>query len=359
MSGEKLTRYTRFSGCGAKLGPGVLEEALCGLAQPAYPGLIADFENCEDAGLFRLGSLVEIDEKREAGALENKALVQTVDFFPPIVDEPFLFGRIAAANALSDVYAMGGKPITALALVCFPIKTLGLDNLRKAMAGGLDALVEAGCALLGGHSIDDPEPKLGYAVTGLVDAAKAWRNNTLEPGAAIILTKSIGTGLVNMAVRAETVSDEAKAAAEKSMSTLNKTACEILSRHRVLACTDVTGFGLAGHGAEMASGANCGLRLEFSSLPFLPGAVEYAAMGLVPEGARRNRDGRMRFVKVDPSLGPEEIDLIFDPQTSGGLLAAIAPQEADAALRELRAAGMPAAIIGEAGGEPGSVEVNP
>jgi selenide, water dikinase len=340
---EKLTRYTRFSGCGAKLGPGVLEEALCGLEQPAYEGLIADFANCEDAGLFDVGG--------------GRALVQTVDFFPPIVDEPALFGRIAAANALSDVYAMGGKPLTALALVCFPVKALGLESLREAMAGGLGALVEAGCALLGGHSIDDPEPKLGYAVTGIVDAAKAWRNNTLEPGAVLILTKSLGTGIVNMALRAELVSEEAKAAAERSMATLNKVACEILSKRRVLACTDVTGFGLGGHAAEMASGPRCGLRLEFSRLPFLPGATEYAAMGLVPEGARRNEEGRMRALEIDASLGPVEIDLLFDPQTSGGLLAAVAREDADAALRDLRAAGVDAAIVGEAGGPPGVVTV--
>ena len=153
-----LTKYTRFSGCGAKLGPGVLEKALCGLRQPAYPELMADFSGYEDAGLFRLS--------------DDLALVQTVDFFPPIVDDPFLFGRIAAANALSDVYAMGGRPITALCLTCYPLKALGMDALKAMMEGGLDALVEAGCALLGGHSVEDPEPKLGYAITGLVDPTK-------------------------------------------------------------------------------------------------------------------------------------------------------------------------------------------
>jgi selenide, water dikinase len=343
MSDARLTRYTKFSGCGAKLGPGVLEQALCGLEQPAYEGLIEGFAHSEDAGLFDIGG--------------GRALVQTVDFFPPIVDDPFLFGRIAAANALSDVYAMGGRPLTALALVCFPVKILGLESLREAMKGGLDALVEAGCALLGGHSIDDPEPKLGYAVTGVVESARAWRNNTLSPGAVLILTKPLGTGLVNMAVRAELVSAEAKAAAERSMATLNKVACGLLRRRRVIACTDVTGFGLAGHAVEMASGDICGLRLRFSDLPFLPGAEEYAAMGLVPEGARRNRDGRGRAVRLDPSLGPVETDLLFDPQTSGGLLAAVAPDEADAALRELRDAGVDAAIVGEAGGESGLVEI--
>jgi selenide,water dikinase len=341
--GNRLTSYTKFSGCGAKLGPGVLEKALCGLEQPAYPEMLADFTNCEDAGLFAIG--------------DGRALVQTVDFFPPIVDDPFLFGRIAAANALSDVYAMGGRPLSALALVCFPVKVVGVEPLREAMAGGLEALIEAGCALLGGHSIDDPEPKLGYAVTGIVRTGEAWRNNSLEPGAILILTKPLGTGLVNMAVRAELASDEAKAAAEGSMARLNKAACEILARRRVIACTDVTGFGLAGHAAEMASGPACGLRLSFARLKFLPGAEEYASMGLVPEGTRRNKEGRMRAIRVTGDLGPVELDLLFDPQTSGGLLAAVAPEDAEAALADLKAAGIEAAIIGEAGGSSGTVEI--
>jgi selenide, water dikinase len=344
LPGIRLTSYTRFSGCGAKLGPGVLEKALCGLEQPAYPEMLADFSGCEDAGLYSLG--------------DGRALVQTVDFFPPIVDDPFLFGRIAAANALSDVYAMGGRPLSALALVCFPVKKLGLEALRQAMAGGLDALVEARCALLGGHSIDDPEPKLGYAVTGLVEARGAWRNNTLEPGAILILTKPIGIGLVNMALRADLASDEAKSAAERSMARLNKTACEILAKRRVLACTDVTGFGLAGHAAEMASGAKCGLRIDFGRVPFFPGAAEYAAMGLVPEGTGRNKEGRLGAAKVTGSrIGPVELDLLFDPQTSGGLLAAVHPDDADDALCDLQKAGIEASIIGEAGGPTGLVEL--
>lgn len=339
----RMTRYTRFSGCGAKLGPGLLEKALCGLSQPAYPDLIADFSGCEDSGLFRIGP--------------GLALAQTVDFFPPIVDDPFLFGRIAAANALSDIYAMGGRPITALALVCFPAKALGLDSLRSMMEGGLDALVEAGCALVGGHSIEDPEPKLGYAVTGLVGAETAWRNNSLVPGLSLILTKPIGTGLINMAVRADCVSTEARSAAESSMATLNKTAAKILSAYRVAACTDVTGFGLAGHAAEMAAGPCCGLRLLFSEVPLLPGAAEYAAMGLVPEGAWRNREGRGGALRGGEKLSAIQSDLLFDPQTSGGLLAALPRETAAEALEALRVAGIAAALVGESGGAQGKVEV--
>jgi len=348
MAGEKMPRmtaYTRFSGCGAKLGPGTLEKALCGLAQPAYPGLIADFSGCEDAGLFGLG--------------DGRALVQTVDFFPPVVDDPFLFGRIAAANALSDVYAMGGRPLTALALVCFPVKDLGLGPLRAMLEGGLDALVEAGCALLGGHSIEDAEPKLGYAVTGLVEATGAWRNSSLAPGLSLVLTKPIGTGLVNMAARAGCATPEAEAASAASMARLNKRAAELLSAFRVAACTDVTGFGLAGHAAEMAAGPACGLRLFSREVPLLPGAADYAAMGLVPEGTRRNREGRGGAMWSGEELSPITLDILFDPQTSGGLLAALPRGEAPEALAALRAAGIEAAIVGESGGPPGTVEIVP
>lgn len=337
----KLTAYTKFSGCGAKLGPGVLEKALCGLAQPVYPDLLADFSGCEDAGLYRIAP--------------KRALVQTVDFFPPIVDDPFLFGRIAAANALSDIYAMGGKPITALALVCFPVKALGLAPLRAMMEGGLDALIEAGCALLGGHSIEDPEPKLGYAVTGLVDELSAWRNNTLAPGLSLILTKPLGTGLINMAVRAGIASEASKSASEASMASLNRRAAEILAPFGVAACTDVTGFGLAGHAVEMASGPRCGLRLTLGAVPYLPGAREYAAMGLVPEGTWRNREGRGAALRGAETIDAVVRDLIFDPQTSGGLLAALPEQAAAEALEALKAAGVAAAIVGESGGEPGTV----
>lgn len=338
-----LTSYTRFSGCGAKLGPGLLEQALCGLAQPAYPGLLADFSNNEDAGLFSLDP--------------ETALVQTVDFFPPIVDDPRLFGRIAAANALSDVYAMGGRPLTALALVCFPVKTLGLDSLRAMMEGGLETLVEAGCALLGGHSIDDPEPKLGYSVTGLVNPKKAWRNNSLKEGDALILTKPLGTGLVNMALRAGLASPESLAASQASMARLNKAACEVLGSFPVSACTDVTGFGLGGHAAEMAQGKLLGLRLFFKDLPFLPGAQEFAAMGLVPEGTFRNKEGRLHCFKHGRSLDPLALDLVFDPQTSGGLLASLPGALVPAALRALAQAGVEAWLVGEAGGPPGEVEL--
>jgi len=338
-----LKRHTRFAGCGAKLGPGVLHEALCGLIQPAYPEVLADFAGSEDAGLFRLGP--------------DLAMVQTVDFFPPIVDDPRLFGRIAAANALSDLYAMGARPVTALALVCHPLRELGIGPLKAMLAGGLEALVEAGCALLGGHSIEDPEPKLGYAVTGLVDPARAWRNHTLQPGAVLLLTKPLGTGLVNMAVKAQCALPGAQAASEAAMATLNRLAAEVLARFPVLACTDVTGFGLAGHAAEMAGGPVCGLSLSYRDLPLFPGVEDYAAMGLVPEGTYRNKAGRLGALRNAACVPPILLDVLFDPQTSGGLLAALPREAAGEALAALRAAGVEAWTVGEAGGPPGTVEI--
>jgi selenide,water dikinase len=225
------------------------------------------------------------------------------------------------------------------------------------MEGGLDALAEAGCALLGGHSIEDPEPKLGYAVTGLVDPDRAWRNNSLEPGLSLILTKPIGTGLVNMAVRADCASAEAVKASQASMARLNKGAAEILSAFQVRACTDVTGFGLAGHAAEMAAGPRCGLRLFASKLPLLPGAADYAAMGLVPEGAWRNKEGRLKALPRASEVPPILLDILFDPQTSGGLLAAVPSGVAGDALAALRDAAIEASLVGESGGAPGEVDI--
>lgn len=340
-----LLGTTKFSGCGAKLGPGVLEKALCGLSQPAYPGLVADFSGFEDAGLFDLG--------------DGRDLVQTVDFFPPIVNDPRLFGRIAAANALSDIWAMGGKPLTALAILCFPVKTLGPDSLRAMMEGGLEALVEAGCALLGGHSVEDPEPKLGYAVTGLVAHGRAWRNALKDADCSLILTKPLGTGLVNMAVRAGLASAEARDAAERGMAALNGPAARILSGFEVRACTDVTGFGFLGHLAEMVAEGPVGVDVRADAVPLLPGAREYAGLGLVPEGTWRNREGRAKFIHDPGATDEVTMDILFDPQTSGGLLAALPRARADEALEALRRAGIPAAIVGTGTDAHGGIDLVP
>jgi selenide, water dikinase len=339
----KLTSLSRFAGCGAKLGPGLLDKALCGLSQPSYPGLITDFRRSEDAGVLRLN--------------DTQALIHTVDFFPPIVDDPFLFGRIAAANALSDVYAMGGRPSTAACIVGFPVDTLDVSILQKMMEGGLTALKEAGCPLVGGHSVEDRELKLGYAVTGVVHPDHVWLNNSVRGAERLILTKPIGTGLITTAEKAGLASAQALGAAIEGMSTLNRVACEVLAVHAVRACTDVTGFGLLGHACEMAAESACNVRVFAGSVPLLPSAREYAAMGLVPEGTYRNKSFRIPFVIPTHAVDSDLLNVLFDPQTSGGLLAAVDSAEAESVLAELLAAGVSAAIIGEAVPGKGMVEL--
>ncbi|HVO38346.1 MAG TPA: selenide, water dikinase SelD [Spirochaetia bacterium] len=339
----KLTSFSRFAGCGAKLGPGLLDKALCGLGQKAYPDLIADFHRSEDAGVLRLS--------------DDIALIHTVDFFPPIVDDPFLFGRIAAANALSDVYAMGGRPSTAVCMAGFPSDALEVGVLQKMMEGGLEALEEADCPLVGGHTVEDRELKLGYAVTGIVRPDKVWLNNSVRGGERLILTKPIGTGLVTTASRAGVASRRALDAAARSMAALNRRACEILARYPVSACTDVTGFGLLGHACEMAADSACDLRISVKTVPFLPSAEEYASMGLVPEGTYGTRGFRMPFITDRSGCGEDLLNVLFDPQTSGGLLAAVAAEQAPAACADLTAAGIAAVIIGETVTGTGRVEL--
>lgn len=332
MKDIALTSYTRFSGCGAKLGPEMLDKALCGLSQPSYPDLIADYRTSEDCGIFALN--------------DTQALIQTIDFFPPIVDDPFLFGRIAAANALSDIYAMGGKPLTAVSVVCFPKDQLDIAYLREMTAGGLDALIEAEAALVGGHSIDDLEPKFGYSVTGIVDRDRLFLNNTVRPGDAIILTKPLGTGVINTALRASMASELSIEAAERSMSALNKSAAEILSRFDVSACTDVTGFGLIGHLCEMIQSSAYGAALSISSIPLLPDVREYISTGLIPEGTYRNKAFRSGFIDDPDSLDPDDVDILFDPQTSGGLLFTVREADTKKLLEMMHSSGIAAAQIG-------------
>ncbi len=330
---RSLGSFSTFAGCGAKLGPDLLDKALCGLSQRQYPDLIADYRGSEDAGVLRLSA--------------DLALVHTVDFFPPIVEDPVLFGRIAAANSLSDVYAMGGRPSTAVCVVTLPADSLDIAVLRQMMEGGLSALEEADCPLVGGHTVNGRELTFGYAVTGLVHPDRLWRNNTIRGGEQLLLTKPIGTGLVVNAARAGLASRESYEAAVVGMRTLNRGAGEALARWPVRACTDVTGFGLLGHACEMASGSLCDIRLAASDVPLLPGAREYAAMGLVPAGTWRTRGFRLHLVDNPAGYDKVMLDVLFDPQTSGGLLAAVPEADARGALEALRAAGVPAAIVGE------------
>ncbi|MDA3958145.1 selenide, water dikinase SelD [Oceanispirochaeta sp.] len=331
---EKLSGYSRFSGCGAKLGPALLDKALCGLTQPRRPEVLADFSGSEDAGVYRIS--------------DDIALVQTIDFFPPIVDDSRLFGEIAAANALSDIYAMGGRPVSAVNVLCYPDEDLPLEYLKNIMEGALSKLIEAETALLGGHSVSDRELKFGFSVNGLIHPDKIIRNNTLRNKDILILTKPLGTGTINTAMKAEMASPQSVKASGQSMRMLNKKASELMKQYNVSACTDVTGFGLAGHAAEMAMGSGMDLHFFIHELPLLPEVMDYLSMGLVPEGTYRNREFRLSRIKNPEAVSPEVMDLIFDPQTSGGLLIALPGKDGLPFLEECRKCGMEASIVGRA-----------
>lgn len=293
--------------------------------------LIVGLETGDDAGVYRLS--------------DTEALVQTVDFITPIVDDPFLFGRIAACNSLSDVYAMGGRPLTALNIVCFPTSKFPLSLLRDILKGGQAVLAESGTQLAGGHSVNDPEMKYGLSVTGIVHPDRVVRNNTLRDGDAIILTKPLGTGVIATAIKAGILEDRFMAPFIESMTTLNRAASEIMLRHGVHACTDVTGFGLVGHLAGMLGTAGLKIEIESSKVPLLPGALEAAKQGLIPGGMYRNRDYTARIWEAGGAVRQEVFDLLHDPQTSGGLLIALPGEKADALLAELTGSGMERASI--------------
>lgn len=300
---------------------------------PYDPNVITGIAGSEDAGVYRID--------------DTTALVQTLDFFTPIVDDPRTFGRAAAANSLSDVYAMGGRPLTAMNIVCFPTKKLGLRVLREVIEGGVDILREAGVALIGGHSVEDAEPKYGLSVTGVVHPDRIMKNSGLQPGDRIILTKAVGTGLIATAVKAGLAGAESMDGMVHSMCTLNRIASEVAVGLGVKACTDVTGFGLAGHLAEMARASRCRVRLRSSSVPVLKGALDAAFMGLVPGGAHANRAFFCKWTTIDAGVSPETVDLMFDPQTSGGLLLGIPADRSEELVRELKKSGVQ--IAGDVG----------
>ncbi len=293
---------------------------------------------------------------------QDMAVVQTVDFFTPIVDDPFIFGCASAANSLSDVYAMGGKPITALNIVCFPLIKLPMDYLKQILAGGLSAMKEAGTALVGGHSVEDDEPKYGLAVTGLVHPEKIMTNSALEIGDKLILTKALGTGIIATASKADLASKETMDSMASSMCQLNKTASEVAVEMGVKACTDITGFGLAGHLTEMARASRKRVKLNANSAALLPTAIDLASMGMIPAGAHSNRQFFQTWISIANDLKPEIIDLMFDPQTSGGLLIGARAEIAEDLVSELLSRGVEkSAIIGEVISEDseGSVEIEP
>lgn len=317
----KLTKLASCGGCGAKVGAGVLAQLLEGLRVHRDPNLLVGFDKSDDASVYKVS--------------DDLALVQTVDFFPPMVDDPFLFGQIAATNALSDVYAMGGEPKLALNLLCVP-EDMPKDAVHQLLRGGYDKAYEAGAIITGGHSILDKEPKYGLAVTGFVHPDRVLTNSGARPGDVLLLTKPLGIGVLTTAAKADMASPEGLALAYRLMTTLNKSARDAMVRYRVHACTDVTGFGLLGHTYEMAQGSDVEITLNVDAIDLIPEALELARMGILPAGMYRNR----KFAQPGVDPGNTELakqDLLYDPQTAGGLLMAVAPEDAPALLEALKA----------------------
>lgn len=330
----KLTSLSSKGGCGCKIGPADLMQVIRNLPQaPSNPDLLVGLDTSDDAGVYRLN--------------DELALVQTVDFFTPIVDDPYDFGQIAAANAISDIYAMGGKPLTVLNIVAFPISTLDKRILADILRGAADKVQEAGATLVGGHSIDDKEPKFGLAVTGVIHPGKVRTNTGAKPGDRLILTKPIGVGILTTSIKKDQLTEEETKRVTKVMTTLNKTSAEVMQRFDVHSCTDVTGFGLIGHALEMAKGSGAGLVINQQDVPLLPRVRELAEKGFVPGGTKNN------FAHVQNDVAfPESMDqvaqwILCDAVTSGGLLISVAGDQAEELLQQLRQAGVEASMIGE------------
>ncbi|GIP26049.1 selenide, water dikinase [Paenibacillus sp. J23TS9] len=330
----KLTSLSSKGGCGCKIGPADLSQVLRNLppAEP-NPNLLVGLDTSDDAGVYKLN--------------DELALVQTLDFFTPIVDDPYSFGQIAAANAISDIYAMGAKPLTVLNIVAFPISTLDKRILSEILRGAGDKVKEAGATLVGGHSIDDKEPKFGLAVTGLVHPDRVRSNAGAKVGDKIVLTKPIGVGIMTTSIKNDKLSAEEIARVTQVMSTLNKKAAEVMENYDVHACTDVTGFGLMGHSLEMAKGSGVEILIRKDDVPVLPRVRELAEQGLVPGGSKNN------YNHVEDSVHfPDQMDqidrwILCDAVTSGGLLISVSADQAEALHQEMVSAGVEAKIIGE------------
>ena len=288
-------------------------------------------ERAEDASVYRL--------------TDDLAIVQTIDFFTPIVDDPYSFGQIAAANAMSDVYAMGGKPLTAMNVVCFPIKTMDISILKKILAGGVDKVHEADAILVGGHSIEDEELKYGLSVTGTIHPAKVVLNNGARVGDRLILTKPLGTGIISTGLKGKAIDENAMDKVIKSMATLNRKASELMQEIGVHACTDVTGFGLLGHAAEMIEGTDIAMLIHSARVPFFPEAKELAEMGMIPGGLHRNREFRLNMVEIAKEVPDYLADIFFDPQTSGGLLISVSEQKTPVLLERMHREGIEEAVV--------------
>jgi len=336
----RLTQTVKGAGCAAKLPPGELARALCGLDLPVDQNLLVGLEQADDAGVYRV--------------TDDIALVQTLDFFPPMVDDPYSFGQIAAANALSDVYAMGGIPKTAMNIVAFPSKTMDISVLRTIIDGGLSKLREAGVVLVGGHTVEDSELKYGLSVTGYIHPNRILTKRNLQTGDCLILTKPLGTGIVSTAIKAGMAEQSLIDKVTLAMTTLNREAASVMEKFSVHACTDITGFGFLGHLAEMVVGSGHGVRIKSEHVPMYTEALEWADMGLIPAGTYNNRNFRGAFVDFDTNVPQRVQDLLFDPQTSGGLLIAVAADEAVKLVDALKNKGVEtAAIVGEVVAGPG------
>lgn len=319
MEDIKLTKLSKCAGCGAKVGAGVLSQLLEDIRVHHDPNLIVGFDKSDDASVYRVS--------------DELAVVQTVDFFPPIDDDPYTFGQIAATNALSDIYAMGAEPKLCLNIMAVP-ESMPREAVHALLRGGYDKVYEAGALITGGHSIHDDEPKYGLAVTGFAHPDKILTNAGARAGDVLFLTKPLGIGVATTAARAGLVSEETRNYAVRLMTTLNKSARDAMVRYRVHACTDVTGFGLLGHALEMAQGSGLAAEIDTAQIVFLPEALELARMGVLPAGLYRNRS----FAEASVEAGGVELavqDLLYDPQTAGGLLIAVNPDDADALQKEL------------------------
>ena len=302
-----------------------------------HPDLIVGLETSDDAGVFRI--------------TKDIALIQTLDFLTPVTDDPYEFGQIAAANSLSDVYAMGGTPLTAMNIVCFPISDFAEEVLQQTLQGGLDKIHESGATLVGGHSVDDPEFKYGLSVTGVVHPDRVLTNHGIRTGDQIILTKPVGTGIVATALKGKLADAATTRKMVKIMSTLNREAAEVMTRFDVGGCTDVTGFGLAGHLLEMAQGGRKNIALFTADVPIIDNAADWATMGLVPAGTFRNRRYCEPGMVIPGQMDKIVLDLMFDPQTSGGLLISVKKKDVQDCLLAMQDRGIPAALVGEVTGD--------
>ncbi|NLT98627.1 MAG: selenide, water dikinase SelD [Christensenellaceae bacterium] len=316
----KLTKLAKCAGCGAKVGAGVLAQLLEDIKVHQDPNLLVGFDRSDDASVYKIS--------------DDLALVQTVDFFPPIADDPYTFGAIAATNALSDVYSMGGDPKLALNIMAVP-EDMPKETVHEILRGGYDKGYEAGALITGGHSIYDEEPKYGLAVTGFVHPDRVLTNSGARPGDVLLLTKPVGIGVLTSAMKAQLLSPETEEFAFRLMTTLNKSAKDAMVKYDVHACTDVTGFGLMGHLLEMAQGSDVQVRVDIDGIDMIPEALEFARMGVLPAGMYRNRSFAEESVEL-VNIPLEKADLLFDPQTSGGLLICVSPEDADALWEELK-----------------------